>query len=95
MKLKRIIALAGVVILGLLYIATFISAILTTPATPGMFKACVFATIAIPVMMYGYLLIYKLSKNRAEANKKEFNETIKKQSETADNDTSDTKIQTK
>lgn len=83
MKFKRIIAISGIVILGALYIATLISAIFTTPAAPQLFKACVYATVAVPVMMYAYLLIYKLVKNKSEANRKEFNETIEKQAEAA------------
>lgn len=83
MNIKRIIAILGIVILAVLYIATFVAALLTTPAAPQMFKACVYATVAIPVIMYAYLLIYKLVKNKSEASKKEFNDTIIKQSEAA------------
>ncbi len=73
--MKRIIAIVGVVILVLLYIVTLISAITTSPQTPELFKACVLATIVVPVFIYGYLLIYKVLKDRAEDSKIEFPET--------------------
>lgn len=76
MNLKRIIAILGIAVLALLYIATLVSAILATPATNELFKACLYATIVVPVLLYGYLLVYKLSKQRAEASKKELEETF-------------------
>ena len=81
MTMKRIIAIIGIAILVLLYIATFISAIFTTPAAPQMFKACIYATIVVPVLFYGYLLIYKVIKQRSEDNNKELNDTIIKMGE--------------
>jgi len=84
MKLKRIIALSGVALLVLLYIVTFISAIFTSEAAPGPFKACVMATFAIPVFLYAYLLIYKLTKERSERAKKELEEAIRNSDEDSD-----------
>ncbi|MBE5937772.1 MAG: hypothetical protein E7265_07050 [Lachnospiraceae bacterium] len=78
MKFKRLIAITGISILVILYIATFISAFFTSAATPELFKACLYATIVVPVMFYGYLLIYRVSKNRAEDNKREFEEALAK-----------------
>ena len=77
MKLKKIIALSGVAVLVLLYIITFISAITTSPASPELFKACIMATFAVPVLLYAFLLVYKLSKDHADAAKKELDEAIK------------------
>lgn len=78
MKLKKILALAGVAILALLYIITLISALLTSPATPQLFKACILASFVVPVFLYGYLLIYRLMKERADAAKRDIDEKIKK-----------------
>ena len=77
MNFKKIISFAAIALLLLLYIATFISAIFTTPVTPELFKVCVLATFVIPVFLYAYLLIYKLMKDRAEAAKEEINEAIR------------------
>lgn len=98
MKLKRIVAISGVVVLALLYIVTFISAMFTSKAAPELFRACVAATFAVPVFMYAYLLIYKLTKQRSEAAKKELDDAIQSiadetgNTETADDDNNDNNV---
>lgn len=62
-QMKRIICLVGVIFLLGLYLATLISAFFTTKATAGLFKACIFSTIVVPIVLYGYLLIYRVLKN--------------------------------
>ena len=37
-----------------------------TPATQGFFKASLLATIMIPILLYGYLLVYRVIKGRNE-----------------------------
>jgi len=64
LKIKRIGALALVVILLGLYITTFILAFMKSPTAQKLFQGSVIATIAIPIMLYGYMLIYKYLKNR-------------------------------
>lgn len=59
-KGKRVLAMIGVVILAGLYVATLISAILATPATDDFFKASLLATIIVPLLIYVYMLIYRL-----------------------------------
>lgn len=76
MSFKRIVAITGIVILVLLYITTLISAIFTTPATPELFKACVYATVIVPVLFYAYLLIYKVMKQRSEEAKQEMDKAF-------------------
>jgi hypothetical protein len=65
--MKRILAIIGIVILVGLYIATLISAIFTSPASTGLFRASVFCTVAVPVMLYAYMLVYKLLKNKNDS----------------------------
>lgn len=65
-KTKRILALIGVILLLSLYIITLISAITSTPATPGLFKACIYSSILIPILLYAYMLIYRVLKGRNE-----------------------------
>ncbi len=67
--MKKIAAIIGVAGLLLIYIATLISAIFTSPYTPQLFKACVYATIIIPVICYGYILMYRVLKARAKSMK--------------------------
>ncbi|RKI31250.1 hypothetical protein D7V82_00410 [bacterium 1xD8-6] len=59
-KVKRILAMAGVILLAGLYVAAFVSAILAKPAADGFFKASLLATIIVPLLIYVYTLIYKL-----------------------------------
>ena len=59
-KIKRILALAAVIILAGLYIATLVTAFIVTPATVYLFRTSIIATIMIPILMYVLLFIYRL-----------------------------------
>lgn len=63
-KVKRILALTGVILLLAMYGATMIFALSDSPSSEGWFKASIFCTIAVPVVLYAYILIYKYLKNR-------------------------------
>ena len=63
-RLKRIFALAGAVLLACMYIATLVFALIDSPAASGLFRASVAATILIPVLLYGYILIARLLGNQ-------------------------------
>ena len=65
-KWKRILAWIGIILLLLLYVCTLVSAIFVTPATQGFFKASLLATIMIPILLYGYLIVYRVIKGRNE-----------------------------
>lgn len=58
-KLKRIGALAVVILLVALYLVTLVLAFMHSPEARVMFKGCVFATIALPVVLYAIMLAYK------------------------------------
>lgn len=62
--MKKIVAIIGVIILVSLYIITFIVAILNKPGSEQLFKACIYATIMIPILIYVYIWIYKLIKKQ-------------------------------
>ena len=59
-RVKKVLAILGVVILVALYLTTLVSAIFATPATKDFFKASLLATIMIPILLYVYLLICRL-----------------------------------
>lgn len=63
-KTQRIVALIGVILLALLYIATLISAIIATPATPQLFKMCLLASFIIPLVIWGYSKVVKFLTDR-------------------------------
>lgn len=59
-KGQRIFAMVGVIVLLLMYIATLISAITTSPATPELFKMCIGASILLPIMFWLYIRFARL-----------------------------------
>jgi hypothetical protein len=61
-KVKRILALAGAVILAALYLITLILAFVDPTASKDWLKAAFVTTIVIPVFIYAYILVYKYLK---------------------------------
>lgn len=59
-KGARIIAAVGAVLLVLMYIITLIAALTTSPASPGLFKACLGGSILLPIMLWLYIRFAKL-----------------------------------
>lgn len=59
---KRVLAMILVAVLVLLYLSTLIFAIIDDPKTMSFFRASVAMTILIPVMIYGYQLVYRVLK---------------------------------
>ena len=58
-KIKRVVALLGVVILVGLYLITLILAFVDPTASKDLLKASIICTIIIPVFFYAYLLVYR------------------------------------
>lgn len=58
-NVKRIAALIGIILILSMYIISFISALLASEYAHGLFAASVFCTIAIPILLYGFILVYK------------------------------------
>ncbi len=57
MKAKRILAMAGVVILCALYISTLVLALIGSEFTLKLLIIAVFCTIAVPVMIHLFLMM--------------------------------------
>ena len=55
---KQIAAIAGIVLLVLLYVVTLFAAIFDSSATGSLFQVCLFATIAIPLLIWIYVWMY-------------------------------------
>lgn len=62
--MKRILALAGVILILAMYITTFVLGMMKNPATDGLFTASVIVTLTVPVLIYGYQIIYNYLKRR-------------------------------
>ncbi len=62
--MKKVVAIIGIIILVSLYIITLIVAILDKSGSAQLFKACIYATIMIPLLIYIYMWIYNLMKKK-------------------------------
>ena len=62
--MKRVIALLGLIGLVGIYLATLITAILGEPVSNDLFKASLFCSVVVPVLMYFCLMIVKWNDQR-------------------------------
>ena len=78
-RMKQAMSLTGVVFLLALYLLTFVLAITDNSASLQLFYASVVATIVIPVLIWGYLVIYRLmnKEDGKEGNREDNNENNK------------------
>ena len=61
-KLKRILALGAVIIILLLYAATFVLSLLPGNQAKDLLMVSIVATVVIPVLLYIYLWLFRLFK---------------------------------
>ena len=62
-KTKRIVALLLAILLVVMYLTTLFFAITDDPNTMGYFRASVALTIAVPVLIYAYQLVFRVMKS--------------------------------
>jgi len=62
LKIKRILALIGAILLFSMYASTLVFAFLDQSAAKGLLKASIACTIIIPVLLYAYTLVYRISR---------------------------------
>lgn len=65
-KVKQISAIIAIILLVGLYVATFIFALIDSPNSGGMFQACLFATIGIPILLWIWLWLYDVTTKKNE-----------------------------
>lgn len=68
-KVKRILAMIGVILLVSLYLLTLVGALTASPNSYALFQASIYCTVVIPVLLYGYMLIYRLIKKKSDDKK--------------------------
>lgn len=70
-KAKRILALAGVILLVAMYGITLVLGLTASPATKGMLTASLMCTIIIPILLYAMMLVARVfsQKNADEPDK--------------------------
>ncbi|WP_342756675.1 hypothetical protein [Kineothrix sedimenti] len=61
---KQIAAWVCIVLLVLLYVATFIIALLDFPGSGALFQACLVATIGLPILLWLYIWLYGKFRDR-------------------------------
>lgn len=66
MKLKRIFAWIGIILLAGMYILTLVFSLMHGEIAMDLFKASIYCTIIIPVFLYAYTMMYRYLKGRGE-----------------------------
>ena len=64
MKLRRILALSGIILLLALYGSTMVFALMDSPLAKGLLMGAVFSTVAVPVLLYAILLVARNVRGR-------------------------------
>lgn len=67
-KTKRILAGLGAVLLFAMYGATLVFALIDHPASADLLMASIACTILFPVLLYAYILVYRLLKSPKDDN---------------------------
>jgi len=65
-KMKRIVALIGVILLLSLYALTIVGALTASPNSAALFQASIYSTIVVPIMLYAYILVYRVVKKDSQ-----------------------------
>lgn len=73
-RIKRLLATIGIILLASMYLVTLLCAIFDVSSSMFLFRACVTCTILIPILLWGYMVIYRLAKGK---NEKELEETLR------------------
>lgn len=63
-KLKRILALAGVLILVGMYLAVLILGLTASPATKDVLLAAIVCTVVVPCLLYAMMLVARVLDGR-------------------------------
>lgn len=61
---KQVVAMAGIVLLVLLYVIALVAAVADTSSSGRLFLLCLFATVAIPILIWIYTWMYGKLKGR-------------------------------
>lgn len=72
-KIKRVVALSGVILIVLLLIATLVVALLSFPGSQKVFIALVACDILLPVFLWIYMTIYRLASKADDDMNKDVN----------------------
>ena len=62
---RQIFAAVGLLLLVGMYVASFVLALMAKPGAEGLFMASLLATIIIPILIYGFLVLDKWARKNA------------------------------
>ena len=65
-RMRKIAAWAGLILLAVLILATFILGVFGGPETHNLFMACAVCTVVVPVLMYAMMLIARMLRQGSE-----------------------------
>lgn len=85
-KKQRIAALCGIILLAGLYIFTLIAAIFNFDGTGNLLKACLFATVAIPILIWVYIWMYGIYTKKHTSASFDFMKDLKQDAKQPDKD---------
>lgn len=58
-KARRILALAGVILLAAMYLLTLVFALIDHPMKASLLTASLFCTVVVPVLIYLFIMVSK------------------------------------
>ena len=70
-RFQRTAALAGVILLLLMFAATLVVGLFGGPDSKDLLRALIFSDFVIPTAMYGYMLILRHRREKENAKEKE------------------------
>lgn len=76
-KKQRIAALAGIILLAVLYLLTLVFAIFDLDGSGNLFKTCLFATVALPILIWVYIWMYGIWRQKHTPASFDFMEGLK------------------
>lgn len=76
-RIRQLLAIIGIILLVSLYVITLVLALTDSPGTMDAFRASLYCTVLVPVLIWAYTFIYKLLKNNYgnDQTTKQINET--------------------
>lgn len=67
--MRRIAALAGIILLIAMYALTMVFALVKSPYSKGLLMGSIFCTIAVPVLLYAMTMVARLLRGKGLDNK--------------------------
>lgn len=74
-KAKQIAAIISIILLVGMYVLTLIFALIDHSETQSMLKASLYTTMVIPVMLYLFIFLTKMFKDKSKKNLEAINQT--------------------